>query len=70
MIVVEVRSPDDETYEKFRFHFEHNVEEIVVADLVTKTVEWFTRSTDTFDRIDRSELLGVSASDVAAALGW
>ena len=30
--VVEIISPDDETYEKFGFYAEHGVEEILVAD--------------------------------------
>jgi Uma2 family endonuclease len=70
MIVVEVRSPDDETYEKFPFYLDHHVEEILVADLVTKAVEWFTRSGDTFARVEHSVLLGVSKTEVANALGW
>jgi Uma2 family endonuclease len=69
-IVVEVRSPDDETYEKFAFYFEHGVEEILVADLVTKTIDWFVRSADDFSRAERSVLLGLSKADVANAIGW
>jgi Uma2 family endonuclease len=70
MIVVEVRSPDDETYEKFPFYLDHHVEEILVVDLTTQTVEWFIRSADAFAREERSELLGVSVSDVATTLEW
>jgi Uma2 family endonuclease len=69
-IVVEVRSPDDETFDKFDFYFEHQVEEVLVADLVDRTVAWYVRGTDAFVEHDRSELLGISADQVAVALHW
>jgi Putative restriction endonuclease len=78
-IVVEVRSPDDESYEKFDFFADHGVEEILIADLATKTVTWFARgpfsagearSEAKFLRGDRSSILDLSAAEVAAALGW
>jgi Uma2 family endonuclease len=69
-IVVEVRSPDDESYEKFDFYFEHGVEEILIADLTTHEVRWFARGADGFVDADRSALLGVTSADVAAVAGW
>jgi Uma2 family endonuclease len=70
MIVVEVRSPDDETYDKFDFYFDHGVEEILVADLVTQTAKWFVRNADGFVELDRSDLLNISSTDVLSALAW
>jgi Uma2 family endonuclease len=69
-IVVEVRSPDDESYEKFDFYFEHGVEEILIADLTTREARWFRRGVDGFVDADRSALLGVTSADVAAVAGW
>jgi Uma2 family endonuclease len=69
-LVVEVRSPDDETYEKFDFYFEHGVEEILVTDLTTREVHWFLRSSAGFDNADRSELFDITTANVAAILGW
>jgi Uma2 family endonuclease len=69
-IAVEVRSPDDETYDKFDFYFAHGVEEVLVADLASKTVTWFVRSDGIFITNSRSELLGFTRSDVLASLKW
>ena len=69
-IVVEVRSPDDETYEKFDFYFDHGVEEILVAELVTRKVSWFVRGDTTFEQTPTSGLLGLAAHDLADSLGW
>ncbi len=70
VIVVEVRSPDDESLEKFDFYFEHNVEEILIADLTTKAIVWFTRGDGRFVEHDRSAVLNLLAADVRAALSW
>jgi Uma2 family endonuclease len=69
-IVVEVRSPDDETFEKFAFYFECGVDEVLVADLVERTVTWFVRGADAFVPAAMSELLATSLVDVQTALGW
>ena len=69
-VVVEVRSPDDESYAKFDFYFEHGVEEILIADLTTKRAHWFLRGPSEFEPASRSDLLGLTTSEVASALGW
>jgi Uma2 family endonuclease len=69
-IVVEVRSPDDETFEKFGFYFDHGVDEVLVADLVSRTVTWFLRGTDCYVASATSELLSIGSAEVQTALGW
>ncbi len=69
-IVVEVRSPDDESYAKLDFYFAHEVEEVLIVELSTKTIHWYVRGASEFEASDASALLGVSAFDVAGALGW
>jgi Uma2 family endonuclease len=69
-VVVEVRSPGDESYEKFGFYFAHGVEEILIADLVTQTVQWYARGDEGFVSAPGSDLLGISAEEVRAALDW
>jgi Putative restriction endonuclease len=69
-IVVEVRSLDDETYEKFEFYFDHGVEEILVCDLATSTVQWFSRGDASFVKTDASIILGLTSTDVLAGIEW
>jgi Uma2 family endonuclease len=69
-MVVEVRSPDDESFEKFDFYFAHNVEEILVADLSKKTVSLFGRGPNGFTSIETSTLIPLSVHDVTQTLNW
>jgi Uma2 family endonuclease len=69
-IVVEVVSPDDETYDKLDFYFAHGVEELVVADPATRTLRWWRRGTNDFEPTTTSELLGVDVSAVASTIDW
>ncbi len=69
-VIVEVRSPDDETYNKFDFYFEHNVDEILVADLTSQTVHWFIRTLSGFEPSSASAVLGLTSQEVASALDW
>ena len=42
-IVVEVLSPDDETFQKFDFYFAEGVQELVVADPASWSLRWWAR---------------------------
>ena len=68
--VVEVRSRNDESLEKFGFYFEHGVDEVLIVDLTTRTVAWFLRSVGGFVKAPRSALLHLPAADIASHLGW
>ncbi len=69
-VVVEVRSPHDETFEKFDFYFRHDVEEVLVVDLQERTVAWFVRSHDTFVRTSHSGVLDLHEDAVRDDLRW
>jgi Uma2 family endonuclease len=69
-IVVEVRSPDDETFEKFGFYFARGVDEVLVADLVLHTVTWFGRGEDSYVPRSISNLLNASSTEIQTTLGW
>lgn len=69
-IVVEVLSPEDETWAKFDFYARHHVDEICVADPGSRNVRWFTLVGDAYDETGSSALLGVSAADLTARIDW
>lgn len=64
-IVVEILSPDDETWAKFGFYAAHEVDEICVADPVARTLQWFRRDGATYATVQRSDLLDVAVAEVA-----
>ena len=69
-IVVEIVSPDDETWLKFDFYARHGVEEILIADPRAKTIRWFVLAGAGYEETGASRLLGVSAADLVAAVDW
>jgi Uma2 family endonuclease len=70
MIVIEVVSPGDESWEKFDFYAAHSVDEIVIADPADRSIAMFRRSGSTYRRVDRSEVLGVTAQELHASIAW
>ncbi|MGH9074989.1 MAG: Uma2 family endonuclease [Acidimicrobiales bacterium] len=69
-MVVEVVSPDDETYDKLAFYAAHGVDEVVVVEPVERQVRIFARDGSHYAETGRSSLLGVQAADVASQLRW
>ena len=69
-IVVEVVSPDHETWEKFAFYARHAIEEICVADPLTRQVRWFVLAGDAYEETGASPLLGVTTADLVAGIDW
>ncbi len=69
-IVVEVLSPDDETWEKFGFYARQGVDEICVADPVAAQLSWFTRDSTTYRAVEVSTLLGVAVSQLVSQIDW
>ena len=61
-VVVEVVSPDDETYDKFGFYPAHGVDELIVADPTARTV--------TYRQTDGSALLAISMAELHAGIAW
>ena len=71
-VVVEIVSPDDESFAKFGFYARHRVDEILTVDSATRTVQWWARQPDEsgYDEIGASTLLGLTATDLATDIDW
>lgn len=69
-IVVEILSPDDETFEKFEFYARHGVEEIFVVDQGDRSVSVFVRGETGFSPSQSSELLRATAAALAEGIEW
>lgn len=70
VLVVEVVSPDDETWEKFDFYARLGVEEIAVADPMAGVLRWFALAGDRYDETDRSGVLGITVEDLSTQIDW
>lgn len=69
-IVIEVVSPDDETWSKFDFYARHRVDEICVADPHAASLRWFLLAGDGYREVASSPLLGVATVDLVTGIDW
>lgn len=69
-IVVEIVSPDDETWEKLPFYAARDVDEVVIIDPSRRAVTWMERDDRRFRQVERSTLLGVDVGDLADHIDW
>jgi Uma2 family endonuclease len=69
-IVVEILSPGDESRRKLDFYFRAGVEEVLIVDPDVRAVEWFERGPDAFRPALGSGLLGITSTELTAAIEW
>jgi Uma2 family endonuclease len=65
-LVVEIVSPDDESFEKLPHYAECGVDEVVIVDPLARTVRIFR----SLEECAESEVLGITAMWLAAQLDW
>ncbi len=69
-IVVEIVSLGDESYEKLSFYLARGVAEVLIVDPSRRSVQWYARSADAFERTAGSALLELTEVDLAAEIDW
>jgi hypothetical protein len=69
-LVVEIVSPSDESREKLPFYAEHDVDEVLIVDPATHSVDWLALRDGEYRPIERSALIDLGASDLAGQIDW
>lgn len=69
-MVIEVLSPDDETFEKFDFYAAHGVDELLVADPAVRSVRAWQRCGSAYEPRSASRLLGVDTETLEREIDW
>lgn len=69
-LVVEIVSPNDESWEKLPFYAEHEVDEVLIVDPQQRSVEWLGLTGGRYEPIARSGLIELGAEELAGALDW
>jgi Uma2 family endonuclease len=69
-MVVEVVSPDDESWLKFDHYAAHGVDEVLIADPRERTLHLFVLVDGRYDPTDRSGLLDVTVVELHQAITW
>jgi Uma2 family endonuclease len=69
-IVVEILSPDDETYDKLPFYARRGVDEVLIFDHDERRVHVLARRGDRYEEIDRSTLLAAGVDALTEHIAW
>jgi len=69
-VVIEVVSPDDETYEKFGFYAAHAVDELVIANPATRGIQCWKHGASGYIEAAASELLAISVDTLTQLISW
>jgi Uma2 family endonuclease len=70
-LVVEIRSPGDDTDRKIPFYAERGVDEVLIVDPRTRRVEWLGLPPHgKYEPINRSALIDAGPDGVADPLDW
>jgi Uma2 family endonuclease len=69
-LVVEILSPDDETWQKLPFYAVHDVDEVVIVDPVERTVAWLGLRDGAYHPIQRSGLIELGPAELVEQIDW
>lgn len=68
-IVVEIVSPDDETWARLPFYAARGVDELVIVDPQQRTVVWLRLIGSDYRPLERS-MLGITSDELRSQLDW
>jgi Uma2 family endonuclease len=69
-LVLEVVSPDDETWEKVGFYSAHGVGELLIVDPQKRRVDWLTLSGEQYEPVERSGLIECGPAGLGERIDW
>ena len=69
-LAIEILSPGDETFDKLGFYAAHHVDELLLVDPAARTVDWRALTENTYQPVERSQLIDLSAEQLAGRIDW
>ena len=70
-LVVEVVSPDDDTWEKLGFYARHHVDELLIVDPQERRVHWLALdAVGEYRPVERSGLVALGPTELADRIIW
>lgn len=69
-LVVEVRSANDESWDKLRFYAAQQVDELLIIEPENRVIHWLGLRDDGYVPIERSTVIDLGAADLPSVLGW
>ena len=69
-MVVEILSPDDQTFEKLPFYAAHGVDEVLIIDPDAQRVHWLALADGDYKPIEQSRLIELGPTQLAKLIRW
>ena len=69
-MVVEILSPDDETWQKLPYYAKHHVDEVLVVDPAERKVTWLALCDGAYAEVQRSALIDLGPDELAEQIDW
>jgi Uma2 family endonuclease len=69
-LVIEIVSPGDESWEKLSFYAAHGVDEALIIDPATRSVDWLGLTDGEYQPIAHSGLVDMGAAELAERINW
>ena len=69
-LVVEIASPNDESWQKLPFYAAHGVAEVLIVDPRKRQVHWLGLTDGDYTPIERSALLDLGPRELAERIDW
>jgi Uma2 family endonuclease len=71
-LVVEIVSPDDESWNKLPFYAAHHVDEVLIVDPQQRSTDWLALDTDTgaYHATQHSALINLGPAALAEQIDW
>jgi Uma2 family endonuclease len=69
-MVIEIVSPEDETWQKLPFYAAHEVDELLIVDPAERSVHWLALSDGQYGEVERSGLIELGPAELATSIEW
>ena len=69
-LVVEIVSPGDESWNKLPFYAAHDVDEVLIVDPATRSIDWLGLGDGEYHPIERSGLIDLGKSELSTQVDW
>lgn len=69
-LVLEIVSPEDESWDKLAFYVAHHVEEVLLVDPAHRAVHWLALEGVEYRTVDRSRVIDLGVDDLARQIEW
>jgi len=69
-LVVEIVSPDDESWDKLPFYARHGVDEVLLVDPGKRAVHWLGLADGAYAPLEPSHLFALGAAELAERIDW